>query len=141
MPAIFGNISLYASAGCVLDSGDGVSHTVPIYESYALPHAIVLLDLAGFDFTHYLMEICTERGFSFSTSYEREIRVSRTYVALEFEEELKTATELSVRENSSELPDGNVFVIDNQRCWRRCFSPISSAKRPLVCTKALSTPS
>jgi actin len=122
-------LSLYSSGrttGIVVDSGDGVTHTVPIYEGYSLPHAVMRVDMAGRDMTEHLMKLMMETGHSFTTSAEKEIvrsiKEQTCYVALDFDEEMKTQANT---ETEFELPDGSTLKVGTQsfRCPEALFKP------------------
>ncbi|XP_057797109.1 actin-1-like [Salvia miltiorrhiza] len=120
--AIQAVLSLYANAritGIVLDSGDGVTHSVPVYEGFSLPHSIIRLDLAGADVTDYLMKILTQRGYTADREIVRDIKEKLSYVALNYDKELHTV------EQNYKLPDGRTISIGAERfrCPELLFQP------------------
>lgn len=115
-------LSLYASGrttGVVLDSGDGVSHAVPVYEGFAIQHAITRIDVAGRDVTEYLQRLLRKSGYTFHTSAEMEvvkdIKEKLCYVAFNIEKTEKDDGDDVETDQPFKLPDGKVIQLGPEK--------------------------
>ena len=164
VPALFvappAVLSLYASGrttGVVLDVGEGVTHCIPVYEGYALPHSIVRSDLGGIDVTKRLQLLLRKSGLAFSTTAEVDF-VSRMKEEVCYVSNVPTNEESDYDMSSGsvsgtggsgggasntaaaakaqyQLPDGQVVTIANERhrASEVLFQPslIGSEERPI----------
>ncbi|XP_053436878.1 actin-related protein T1-like [Nycticebus coucang] len=116
-------VALYASAcitGLVVDSGHGVTCTVPIFEGYALPHTVTKLYVAGRDITEHLTQLLFARGCTYSGILNKalvnDIKEKLCYIALEPEKEVWKKPGKVFREYR--LPDENVIHIGDQLLYQ-----------------------
>lgn len=123
VPAFFTSVqavlSLYSSGrttGIVLDSGDGVTHAVPVFEGFSMPHAVRRIDLAGRDITDHLQLLLRKAGHNLHTSAEKEvvrtIKEKTCYLALN---PAKVEKDQGGAWEEFKLPDGKVIQLGTER--------------------------
>ena len=131
---------LYAAGkftGFVVDSGEGLTQFAAIGDGYVLSESSMKINLSGGEATNYMLKLLQELGLNLIIDEKgkaKEIKEKACYVALDFEEEMK-----SVEIFDYELPDGNKVVIEDQRirCPEVFFTPsnigIKGIGLPSIC--------
>ncbi|KAJ3567116.1 hypothetical protein NP233_g6577 [Leucocoprinus birnbaumii] len=115
-------LSLYAqglSTGVAVDSGDGVTHIVPVYEGYAMPQLSRRLNIAGRDVTRYLIKLLLMSGYVCNRTSDletvREIKEKLCYVSYDLDQDIKLAEETTILVENYTLPDGRVIKVGSER--------------------------
>ena len=125
-------LTLYAQGlmtGVVVDSGDGVTHIIPVWEGFEISHLTKRINLAGRNITEYLIKLLLLRGYAFNRTADfdtvRQIKEKLAYVAIDPKAEQTLAEETTVLVQSYTLPDGRVIRVGQERfqCAEVLFKP------------------
>jgi len=135
--AVQATLSLFASGrttGLVVDSGDAVTHTVPIYEGFALPHGILQMPIAGRDLTRYFHDLLTQSGYHSASSNDKQIitqmKEQLCEVAFDYDNVIKNYQEAGEKGTEYELPGGHKMLVGKEKfmCAEALFQPSQIGK-------------
>ena len=105
--------------GIILDSGDGVTHCIPIFDNFLLHHQIKRLDIAGRHITDKLIKLLQMKGYSFNSTADfeiaREIKEKYCFVSCDIESDRKLEKETTYYNSVHRLPDGRKIRISNEK--------------------------
>jgi actin len=117
-------LSLYANGrttGLVIDSGDGVTHTVPVFEGFSIPHAVRKNFIAGRAVTDHMTKLLTADGIqsqggeSAWRQIVAKVKEQTCYVALDAAAEQTKAEQSTEIQKTFELPDGQTIQVNAPR--------------------------
>ncbi|CAN0238209.1 unnamed protein product, partial [Discosporangium mesarthrocarpum] len=121
-------LALFASGrtrGLTLEVGAGVAHAVPVFEGFALSHAVIRMEGAGQDVTHQMKLMLQERGHNVEYDTVRDIKEKLCYVPFRGMEGVHHG------EDEYELPDGTTITLDTacrSKPAELLFSPMAGGE-------------
>ena len=124
--AVLSLTSTGRTSGLVVECGYGMTHVVPVADSFPLTYASRRVDVGGDDLTMYISKLLQQRGFVFTQMRENVVEIGikegHAYVALDFDAEMSTYPSDSVE---YELPDGSSLKLGREvvQCAEALFRP------------------
>lgn len=113
--AIQAVLSLFSNGrttGMVCDSGDGVTHTVPVFEGFSIPYGIKKNFIAGRVVSNHLVDLLSDDGIyqqGGKSSWKqiiRSLKEQSCFVSLDPESDLEMSKSSSELTKNFKLPDG-----------------------------------
>ena len=106
-------------SGVVRDSGDGVTHVIPIAKNFLLQHQIKRLDIAGRHITNYLTRLMQIKGYAFNSTADfeivRELKEKYCFVSCDIKSDRKLEQETTYYNTYTKLPDGRKIRISCEK--------------------------
>ncbi|CAN1147655.1 Actin-related protein 2 [Linum perenne] len=127
-------LTLYAQGlltGLVIDSGDGVTHVVPVVDGFSFPHLTKRMNVAGRHITSYLIDLLSRRGYSMNRNADfetvREIKEKLCYISDDYKREYQLGLETTILVKHYTLPDGRTIKVGTERFQapEALFTPVS----------------
>lgn len=122
-------LSLYqieSKTGVVIHVAEDVALSVPIYEGFPLPHAIMRIDIGGRDLTQYMLKLLSEPNLGKNAlDIAQDIKETLGYVAVDYDREVEIAESCTDLDKQYTLPDGKKIKLSKERfrCPECLFQP------------------
>lgn len=117
-------LSMYSTgrvSGLVVESGEAITYTVPVFEGYSIPHAMIKLEIAGQDITDSLIHELESSGIKCSQFKEtiRNLKEQMCSVSQNFSYDIQQVDDpLSLEDRSYELPTGQIITVNHKQRFR-----------------------
>jgi len=115
--AVLSLFSTGRTRGLVVESGEGLTQAVPVFEGYAIPHAIFKMEVAGYDITSKVMKMMEkEKGADHAGNMRvmQALKEKTCTVALDYNAATQGKDTADEESQSFELPDGQIVQVSQQ---------------------------
>ena len=105
-------------SGLVVESGESLTYCAPIFEGYALPHAMMKLEVAGQDVTQQLIDQLEKSGIKVKNHREhiRNLKEQMCSISLNYAFDMQLHDDpISFEERSYELPGGEIIQANHKQ--------------------------